>query len=330
LENCSFYANWNSGLEINKGGSQVTVINCDAYRNFDGAYKNGGMADGFSPKQTQGPGNKFIGCRSWENSDDGFDTYDSPEPVSFDKCWAFRNGVNVWNYQGFAGNGNGFKVGGNFKQENNTLTRCVSFGQPGKGFDQNNNTGALTVYNCLAYGNATNFGLGNNVTAGQVHDLKNNVSLSGLNDIANAVEKNNSWNPGFSASAADFQSLDTSLALVGRAPDGTLPDSPLFRLTAASALIDAGANVGLPFNAKAPDIGCFETGTFTQIFREGKRQVTFKKQSNTPRVIIDWNRDRFNCRDYAYNVLGRVWASRQGYADHRAMQIFIGSHIVTP
>lgn len=102
FENCAFHHNRNTGFEINKGGAYTTVINSDAYRNYD-PKKKGSMADGFGPKQTQGPGNKFIGCRAWENSDDGFDMFDSPEKVVVEKSWAFRNGVDVWNYGGFTG-----------------------------------------------------------------------------------------------------------------------------------------------------------------------------------------------------------------------------------
>ena len=29
-------------------------------------------------EQLQGSGNRFIGCRSWENGDDGYDLYDTP------------------------------------------------------------------------------------------------------------------------------------------------------------------------------------------------------------------------------------------------------------
>ncbi|MBN1307917.1 MAG: right-handed parallel beta-helix repeat-containing protein [Chitinispirillaceae bacterium] len=265
FENCAFYENWNTGLEINKGGSRVTAINCDAYRNFDGAYKNGSMADGFAPKQTQGAGNTFIGCRAWENSDDGYDTYDSPEAVVFENCWAFRNGVNVWNFSGFSGNSNGFKVGGNGKVQNNKLIRCIVFGQPGKGFDQNNNAGGLTIHNSLAYANGTNFAMGGDLGSGQTHVFSNNVSLSGTVTIKNATEKNNTWNSGFSVAASDFESLDTSLARAQRNADGTLPESKLFRLASTSKLIDAGVNAGLSYNGKAPDIGCFETDNVTAI-----------------------------------------------------------------
>jgi len=258
FEACAFFANRNTGLEINEGGAYTTVINCDAYRNYD-PKKMGSMADGFGPKQTQGPGNKFIGCRAWENSDDGYDAFDSPQVVTFEGCWAFRNGVDVWNYGGFTGNGNGFKVGGNAVQANNKLTNCVSFGHPNKGFDQNNNTGGLTIYNCTAYNNGTNFGLGGAVNAGQQHTIKNNVSLGAAATIANATQTNNTWNSGFSVSAADFVSLDLSQATAARSPDGALPRVDLFRLKPGSALIDAGVNVGLPYAGSAPDVGAFES-----------------------------------------------------------------------
>jgi hypothetical protein len=259
FENCNFYDNRNTGLEINKGGSYTTVINCDAYQNYD-PKKLGTMADGFGPKQTMGPGNVFIGCRAWENSDDGFDCYDSPEDVVFEECWAFRNGVNVWGYDDFDTNANGFKIGGNYAEANHILTNCVVFDQPSKGFDQNNNTGGLTLYNCLAYSNGVNFSLSNDLNDGQENDLKNCVSLDGENsdDITESEESNNTWNTGFSVSDDDFRSLDLDLAEVERKRNGELPYTDLFRLSEDSSLIDAGFDVGLEYLGDAPDIGAFE------------------------------------------------------------------------
>jgi hypothetical protein len=43
-----------------------------------------------------------------------------------------------------------------------------------------------------------------------------------------------------------------------RKPDGSLPDVPMFHPSAASAVIDRGVDVGLPFRGKAPDLGAFE------------------------------------------------------------------------
>ncbi len=258
FDNCSFHHNRNTGLEINKGGGYTTVLNSDSYRNYD-PKKLGSMADGFGPKQTQGPDNRLIGCRAWENSDDGFDTFDSPEQVIIESSWAFRNGVDVWNYGGFDGNGNGFKLGGNEAVAHNEISNSVAFGNVVKGFDQNNNRGGITILNCLGYANGTNFGLGNPVTSGEKHFLRNNVSLDGPTSIANADAASNSWDSGPSASSGDFVSLDVSHATAPRNPDGTLPESDLFRLAPASALIDAGADVGLPYSGSAPDLGAFES-----------------------------------------------------------------------
>lgn len=267
FENCIFYKNWNSGIEINKGGSYITLKNCDAYGNYDGKYKNGGMADGFAIKQTMGPGNKVIGCRAWENSDDGYDTYDSPEFVIFENCWAINNGFDQ-------GNGNGFKVGGSPDKnvgQKNILKNCIAIGNKVKGFDQNNNTAGVTVYNCTSYKNGTNYGFGGPVSEGQ-HIFKNCISLNGESSdmFGNALQASNSWNAGFSVNASDFESLDTLLASIKRNPDGSLPQTNLLRLKPTSSLIDAGVDVGIIFNGEKPDLGAFEFGQVASI-RAGRK-----------------------------------------------------------
>ncbi|MFG6486552.1 right-handed parallel beta-helix repeat-containing protein [Roseateles sp. BYS78W] len=255
FENAAFYDNRNSGLEINKGGSNTLVLNTDSYRNYD-PKKNGSMADGFASKQTQGAGNRFVGCRSWENSDDGFD---SPEPVTIEQSWAFRNGLNLWSDSAFAGNGNGFKLGGNSALERNRITQSVAFGQPNKGFDQNSNTGGVTLLNNTSYGNGINYGFCGSVASGEKHVFRNNISLAGkaADSVCNATASNNSWN-GLTASSSEFASLDTSLATAARNADGTLPANALFRLSSGSKLVDKGVNVGLPYLGSAPDLGAFE------------------------------------------------------------------------
>ncbi|MDO6387028.1 MULTISPECIES: right-handed parallel beta-helix repeat-containing protein [Uliginosibacterium] len=258
FENAAFYNNRNSGLEINKGGSYTTVINTDSYENYD-PKKLGGMADGFASKQTQGPGNAFYGCRAWNNSDDGFDTFDSTQKVIISKSWAFKNGVDIWGYGGFVGNGNGFKLGGNSVAQNNVITQSVAFGNVKKGFDQNSNTGSVTLYNNTSYKNGINYGFGQPVASGSKHIFKNNISLSGTSadSIANATSSNNTWNS-LAASSSDFASLDTSLATAARNADGSLPSNNLFRLSSSSKMINKGVNVGLSYLGTAPDLGAFE------------------------------------------------------------------------
>jgi hypothetical protein len=48
-----------------------------------------------------------------------------------------------------------------------------------------------------------------------------------------------------------------------RQADGSLPVLPFLRLAANSPLIGKGTNVGLPFTGKAPDLGCFDSGSGT-------------------------------------------------------------------
>jgi hypothetical protein len=184
--------------------------------------------------------------------------FDSPEVVSIESSWAFRNGINLWNVSSFAGNGNGFKLGGNATVARNHITQSVAFGNPSKGFDQNNNAGGITAINNTSFKNGINFGFCSAVKSGEKHVFRNNVSVSASQDICNADSKNNTWNTGLAASTADFESIDLSLATAPRNPDGTLPSNKLFRLASGSKLINAGVNAGLPYQGSAPDLGAFE------------------------------------------------------------------------
>ena len=52
------------------------------------------------------------GCRSWNNSDDGYDLWGTEVSVLIDSCWAFYNGYDPDNDPDtFYGNGVGFKLG---------------------------------------------------------------------------------------------------------------------------------------------------------------------------------------------------------------------------
>jgi hypothetical protein len=260
--NCSFFENRNSGLEINKGGNHTMVVNVDSYRNYD-PKKKGGMADGFASKQKQGAGNTFINCRAWENSDDGFDFYDSPESVMVYDSWTFRNGVNAFGYPDsiWDVNGNGFKMGGLQQQANSRCTRCVAFDNVAKGFDQNNNTGGITVEQSIGYRNGINFGMGDSLNDGQKHALRNNISYKGKGSdsfTSGSEEVSNAWNLSEQVSDADFVSLDTSLATAARDANGKVPMAGLFELVNDSDLIDKGSDIGYEYVGSTPDLGPFE------------------------------------------------------------------------
>ena len=274
LENCVAHDNANTGIHITGSTDGVTypaynlITNCDSYLNFDSPI--GGNADGFSAKWQVGPGNIFSGCRSYNNSDDGWDFWMASSTIIIENCWAFRNGSNVWASATFDGNGNGIKLGGNYIGTPHIVRNCVSFenaingsSSRGRGFDENNNLSGQTVYNCTAFKNdGEGYYFNNTITNGN-HTFRNCVAYQDTVTIASTsghatVADHNSWN-GFTVTAADFQNLDTSTATNARATDGSLPVLPMLRLAPGSSLIDAGTNVGLPFNGSAPDLGAFES-----------------------------------------------------------------------
>lgn len=269
IENSRFFNNRNTGLEINNGGSYNTIINVDAYENYDFKLRDdgsmGGMADGFASKQTQGPGNKFFGCRAWGNSDDGFDTYGNTDPVIIEHSWAFANGIDIWGSSfwaslgaTFKGNGNGFKIGGSNAAQRNTVSHSIAFGNPANGFDLNSNTAGQKIYNNIGYQNGRNYDFDTSSTS-EDHIFRNNISLAGKasDTFINADSAFNSWNSN-SANNGDFINLDTSIAKVERNADGSIPDTGLFRLQAGSSLINAGTDIGKPYAGSAPDLGPFE------------------------------------------------------------------------
>ncbi|MBI2416867.1 MAG: right-handed parallel beta-helix repeat-containing protein [Ignavibacteriales bacterium] len=63
VNNCAFYNNKDTGLQIGGGGSKNRIINCDSYFNID---TSEGNADGFAPKLDVGDSNYFYGCRAWQ------------------------------------------------------------------------------------------------------------------------------------------------------------------------------------------------------------------------------------------------------------------------
>ena len=92
IEFMSFSECEDSGLLMGGGAANNVVLNCDSYFNADA---NQGNADGFAAKLDVGSGHKFVGCRAWNNSDDGWDGYlrgADNVSTSYENCWALDNG----------------------------------------------------------------------------------------------------------------------------------------------------------------------------------------------------------------------------------------------
>jgi hypothetical protein len=268
VEFCSFYENEDSGVQLGSGAHANTFVNCDSYFNADPP--DYGDADGFAPKLDVGTNNRFVGCRSWGNCDDGWDGYmrgATNVTTILENCWTWGNGyLKNGTDPGSQANGNGFKMGGGDNGNSEGLTHhfyllnCLSFYNKGKGFDQNNNVGSMSMVNCTGYKDKiANYRIKQALATGQKLTLTNCVSFDGGVELGSfAVQKTNSWLSPFIVSANDFVSLDTTGISGARQSDGSLPDIAFMHLAAGSDLIDGGTYVGRAYFGQAPDLGAFE------------------------------------------------------------------------
>ena len=255
-------------------GSDNLVLNCDAYRNFDYFSENGrgGNTDGFGCHPDAGStGNVFRGCRSWFNSDDGYDCINAHESTVFDHCWAFYNGYTP----DFTseGDGNGFKAGGYARRPidqvpipvpQNTVEFCVAVRNKASGFYANHHLNGNFWYNNSAYRNYVDYNMLNRLAdpysdvPGYKHVLRNNLGFGGEREVANldtaqCVLSGNFFGPGPGpgVSDSDFISLDETQLTAPRQPDGSLPVITFLHLRPTSRLFgkDVGAFAGAPASA---------------------------------------------------------------------------------
>lgn len=152
IEECNFYKNGDTGLQLKNLASFNYIINCDSYLNCD---EGEGDADGFAPKISVGDGNYFYGCRAWLNSDDGWDVFFKKDggfgdnkTIIMENCLTYKNGFLDENTIAPSGNGNGFKMGSDQGAMNVYLNRCMAICNKAKGFDQNHNAGDIIMNNC--------------------------------------------------------------------------------------------------------------------------------------------------------------------------------------
>ena len=265
--------NQDSGLQISGSStlhpSNNLIFNTDSFLNYDPA-AHGENADGFAAKfRDIGTGNVFSGVRAWGNSDDGFDFWEARYGVTVENSWSFKNGFNIFGDTAWAGDGNGVKLG--HDSGTHVINDVVVWGNRLNGIDVNGNATAIelpadpithgvTVENVTAFNNGAG-GLGYNFLFDEsfAHVVRNNVSLNlngGKGDAkinTGIISDHNSWN-GLSASPADFLSLSDTIAMGPRQADGSLPVSNFLHLTRSSRLVNAGVNVGLPYNGTAPDL----------------------------------------------------------------------------
>jgi len=145
-----------SGGEFTGSGTNNTILNCDSHSNYD-VQCDGENADGFAIKEGTGTGNEFIGCRSWNNTDDGFDLFAWTSTVRIENSWAFDQSATT---SDSGSDGNGFKLGGDGVSATHTLVGLFAVGNSrntGNGFTENSNPASLTCSGgCASWGNVVN------------------------------------------------------------------------------------------------------------------------------------------------------------------------------
>jgi hypothetical protein len=206
-------------------------------------------------------------CRAWKCSDKGFAML-SVGYVEADGCWAFNNGF-------LQGGGDGFKVSFNITTSvplARKITRCIAAYNKSAGFTTNDNQSKaipMIHANNIAYRNTYGFFVYNTATSDALERSRkfhNNISYDNsstpvfLGTNALYTHSYNSWDhsPAVTVNKGDFVSVDSTGLAGPRQPDGSLPDLNFLKLATGSDLINAGTNVGLPYNGSAPDLGAFE------------------------------------------------------------------------
>ncbi|WP_155054929.1 right-handed parallel beta-helix repeat-containing protein [Streptomyces blattellae] len=237
-------SDWNNIKTINGGDSGFTltgdgtvnntVRNIDSYGHYDAA-SHGENADGIAVKYGSGTGNLITGARLYNNSDDGIDFWSFSSPVTVEHTWAFGNGENRWSDSSFAGDGNGYKLGGDGEVVAHVVNNSAAWDNAGNGFTENSNTGAIVINRTTAYSNGK-WGYYFATGAGR---LGRNLAVSNGSGLvsrgSSVVSSGNNWDSGISTPA--FRSTNASTTYNARQSDGSLPVTTF--LTTGSTTIGA-------------------------------------------------------------------------------------------
>ena len=330
LEQVNSNHNHGAGFFVNEKGTGSAgghyFLNCDSHDNYDpdGRQGDGENADGFGVHyQTSGDTTKFYGCRSWWNSDDGWDFINQEFPVVVENSWAMGNGYADYGTKHPANaNGNGFKAGSSQTGTGrHTIKQCVAWKNYSAGFYANHSSIGSYWYNNTAYSNGVAFNMwasswnsagtrtdGVILTGDSAHVMKNNIAypnktayIGTYSGTAYASGEYNTWNLGITPKDADFRSVaDPSMTTTGsdlstlggalgaRQDDGSLPDIDFLKLSAASQMIDKGTDVGIAADG-APDLGAFEYFTSTTFLGKmnTRRKASAGNSTTTPHYLVN-------------------------------------------
>ncbi|MER7563635.1 right-handed parallel beta-helix repeat-containing protein [Streptomyces sp. NPDC097941] len=233
--------NYESGFQLQGASGNNQILNLDSYANRD-PRKNGESADGLAIKEGSGTGNVVRGARLWNNVDDGFDDWKFTSPVVIENTIAYGNGFNRWNFPDFAGDGNGFKLGGGSPAPAvaHTVRNSVAFKNAAHGMTDNGNTGALVLTRNSTWANGGT-GFDADVSGGKAK-LTANLSVADSKAAAlgsATVSSGNSWDLGGTWNASSVLSTDPAPLTGARATDGSLPSAPSFLVPRSGAAVGA-------------------------------------------------------------------------------------------
>ena len=283
ITNTGGYGFWTSGYDT------LYLTNCDSYNNADyNGSDPGNRADGFQISSGGQAGDYTVitGCRSWNNSDDGFEVSTGRE-VYFYNNWAFGNG----RYSGGAGIGlkcapgtdpankrlfynnvfawnKGYGISNNFVDPpgpnatyyNNSIYKStMGFNDDPGGYDCTSGTAHTYHYNNIVYA-STYYGYQAYLQSCEYQPEVGPVYNTESHNTWRKLMSSPYWeiNPAFTVTDADFVSLDTTGMSGARGIDGSLPFTNFMKLASTSDLIDAGVDIGFPYNGSAPDLGYSE------------------------------------------------------------------------
>ncbi|SEF52341.1 fibronectin type III domain-containing protein [Lachnospira multipara] len=276
VDNVETYENGNTGLQISRLSandadkstwpSYNLILNCTSYNNHDHGYED---ADGFAAKLTCGDGNVFDGCIAHNNADDGWDLFAKVQSgaigvVTIKNSVAYANGYLLDGTN--AGNGNGFKMGGDSMTGYHILYNCVAFDNKSKGIDSNSCPDIQISMSTSFNNEANNVALYTNTAANtdysasgilsfrtQNTDNAENIKLVGNQDSTKVYQSTNYFWKSASGESKDasttvtsdwFESVDTGMDYtthvyselpVTRNEDGTINMNGLLVLTDKAA-----------------------------------------------------------------------------------------------
>ena len=198
FENIACHDGWGIGFYLNKNSAYNLFVNCDGYNNYD-PYSDinsstrmgsGGNNDAFGCHVLKGnEGTVFIGCRAWNNSDDGYDLISCSSVVTFSYSIAYRNGYDADGVS--RGDGTGFNAGGYGMSETADVTEVTESTVPrhevhhsiaannkANGFYSNHHLGGVYFHDNTAYRNGRfNYSLVNR----QGFTIEEAVDVNGYN-----------------------------------------------------------------------------------------------------------------------------------------------------